>query len=90
MLYSFSRSDLEYLGTINPLKDIIQEAHDHDTFVVVDGAQSVPHEKLNLKELIVIFSVSRAIKSSARWVSEYCTEKPLFLKRCLLTKEVET
>ena len=39
------------LGTINPLKDIIQEAHDHDTFVVVDGAQSVPHEKLNLKEL---------------------------------------
>ncbi|MEE3061835.1 MAG: SufS family cysteine desulfurase [Verrucomicrobiota bacterium] len=39
------------LGTINPLKEIIREAHQNETFVVVDGAQSAPHERLNLTEL---------------------------------------
>ena len=45
------------LGTVNPIKEIISRAHQNDTFVVVDGAQSVPHEKLNLKDLDCDFFV---------------------------------
>ena len=39
------------LGTINPVKEIIEEAHKFNVKVVIDGAQSVPHGKINLKEL---------------------------------------
>lgn len=39
------------LGTINPVEQIIEEAHSQNVHVVVDGAQSVPHTKLNLKEM---------------------------------------
>ena len=39
------------LGTINPVKEIIEEAHQFNVKVVIDGAQSVPHGKINLKEL---------------------------------------
>ncbi len=38
------------LGTVNPIKKITEEAHKHGIFVVVDGAQSMPHEKINLSE----------------------------------------
>ena len=39
------------LGTNNPMKEIISEAHENDVYVIVDGAQSAPHEKTNLREL---------------------------------------
>ena len=39
------------LGTNNPIQEITEKAHLHDTIVVVDGAQSVPHERTNLREL---------------------------------------
>lgn len=39
------------LGTINPIEEIISEAHKHGVRVVVDGAQSVPHTILNLKKM---------------------------------------
>ncbi|MBP51938.1 MAG: cysteine desulfurase CsdA [Opitutae bacterium] len=39
------------LGTNNPMKEIISEAHENGVYVVVDGAQSVPHESTNLAEL---------------------------------------
>ena len=32
------------LGTINPITDICRRAHDHGAVVMVDAAQSVPHE----------------------------------------------
>lgn len=38
------------LGTVNPIKEITTEAHKHGIYVVVDGAQSMPHEKMNLKD----------------------------------------
>lgn len=38
------------LGTVNPIKEITKEAHKHGTYVVVDGAQSMPHEKIDLSE----------------------------------------
>ncbi|MGY4689054.1 cysteine desulfurase [Salibacterium sp. K-3] len=39
------------LGTINPIKEITQIAHQHDAVTVVDGAQSVPHMKVDVQEL---------------------------------------
>lgn len=39
------------LGTINPVKQIIEMAHNHNAVVLVDGAQSVPHVSVNVQEL---------------------------------------
>ncbi|RSL30355.1 cysteine desulfurase [Salibacterium salarium] len=39
------------LGTINPVKEITRIAHDNGAVTVVDGAQSVPHMKVNVQEL---------------------------------------
>lgn len=39
------------LGAVNPVSQIISEAHSHGIPVAVDGAQSVPHIKVNVKEL---------------------------------------
>ncbi|MBO5252107.1 MAG: cysteine desulfurase [Bacteroidaceae bacterium] len=39
------------LGTVNPVKEMIAEAHAHDVPVLIDGAQSVPHTKVDVQEL---------------------------------------
>lgn len=45
------------LGTINPVKEMIEEAHAHDVPVLIDGAQSVPHMKVDVQELDAEFYV---------------------------------
>ena len=47
------------LGTINPVKKIIKQAHKMGAVVVVDASQSIPHMKLDVQELdadFVVFS----------------------------------
>lgn len=39
------------LGTLNPAKEMISLAHDAGAIVLVDGAQSVPHMKVDVQEL---------------------------------------
>ncbi len=39
------------LGTVNPLRKIIQLAHAHDIPVLVDGAQAVPHMPVDVQAL---------------------------------------
>lgn len=39
------------LGTINPVKEIIRIAHSHGVPVLVDGAQSTPHFKVDVQDL---------------------------------------
>lgn len=39
------------LGTINPIKEIIAEAHARDIPVLVDGAQGVPHMRVDVQDL---------------------------------------
>ncbi|WP_240374481.1 cysteine desulfurase [Bacillus piscicola] len=39
------------LGTINPIKEITKIAHGHGAVTVVDGAQTVPHMKVDVQEL---------------------------------------
>jgi cysteine desulfurase/selenocysteine lyase len=45
------------LGTINPVKEIIQIAHQQNVPVLVDGAQAVPHIKVDVVELDADFYV---------------------------------
>jgi cysteine desulfurase / selenocysteine lyase len=39
------------LGTINPLHSIIRQAHEAGALVLVDGAQAVPHHRVNVRDL---------------------------------------
>ena len=39
------------LGTINPIRDIIRIAHEHEVPVLIDGAQSTPHISIDVQEL---------------------------------------
>mgnify|MGYP001436612068 FL=1 len=39
------------LGTINPIREIARLAHDAGALLLVDGAQSVPHLPVNVREL---------------------------------------
>ena len=39
------------LGTVNPIEKIIHIAHQHDIPVMVDGAQSAPHFKIDVQEI---------------------------------------
>lgn len=39
------------LGTINPVKEIIELSHQKGAVVLVDGAQGVPHFKVNVQDL---------------------------------------
>src|SRR5260221_6720372 len=39
------------LGTINPVKKIISIAHEHDIPVLVDAAQAMAHQKINVQDL---------------------------------------
>lgn len=45
------------LGTINSVKEIIRIAHEHGVPVLVDGAQSVPHLKVDVQDLDAEFYV---------------------------------
>ncbi|MFA6367323.1 MAG: cysteine desulfurase, partial [Bacteroidales bacterium] len=39
------------LGTINPIKEIIELSHHKGAAVLIDGAQGVPHMKINVQDL---------------------------------------
>ncbi len=39
------------LGTINPIKEITEIAHENDAVMLVDGAQAAPHMRVDVQEL---------------------------------------
>ncbi|MGH1432057.1 MAG: SufS family cysteine desulfurase [Neptuniibacter sp.] len=45
------------LGTINPVKEMIRTAHDAGALVLVDGAQALPHFRVDVKDLDADFYV---------------------------------
>lgn len=45
------------LGTINPVKEIAEYAHSKGAIVIVDGAQSVPHMKVDVRDIDADFLV---------------------------------
>nr|MBP7472051.1 cysteine desulfurase [Prevotella sp.] len=45
------------LGTVNPVKQMIKIAHEHNVPVMVDGAQTTPHFKVDMQDLDCDFFV---------------------------------
>jgi len=39
------------LGTVNPIRRIVEHAHDHGALVLVDGAQAAPHVAIDVQAL---------------------------------------
>ncbi|MCM1504663.1 MAG: cysteine desulfurase [Muribaculum sp.] len=39
------------LGTVNPVKEIVEEAHRHGVPVLIDGAQAVSHRKVDVRDI---------------------------------------
>ncbi len=50
------------LGTVNPVDEIIRQAHEAGALVLIDGAQAAPHMPLNLPELGADFYACSAHK----------------------------
>lgn len=50
------------LGTVNPIKEIIDIAHEAGAAVLIDGAQASPHIKADVQELDIDFYVVSAHK----------------------------
>ena len=50
------------LGTVNPIEQIIEKAHQYSAKVLIDGAQAVPHFHVDVKKLDVDFYVCSAHK----------------------------
>ena len=50
------------LGTVNPIKDIIDFAHSNSVPVLVDGAQAIPHIKVDVRDLDADFYAFSAHK----------------------------
>ena len=50
------------VGDIRPIKEIIEYAHKNDILVIIDGAQSVPHIKVDVQDLDIDFLAFSAHK----------------------------
>lgn len=50
------------LGTVNPVKEIIAEAHAHGVAVLIDGAQAVSHQAVDVQDLDADFYAFSAHK----------------------------
>ncbi len=51
------------LGTVNPVKEIVRMAHAHGVPVLVDGAQAVPHMRVDVQDLDCDFYALSAHKA---------------------------
>ena len=50
------------VGDIRPIKEITQYAHDNNILILVDGAQSIPHMKVDVQDLDIDFLTFSAHK----------------------------
>ncbi len=83
------------LGTINPAADMVRKAHEVGALVLVDGAQAVPHQPVNVQELgadFYVFSGHKALGppgSGALWARrELLEEMPPFMGGGEMIREV--
>lgn len=55
------------LGTVNPVKEMIAMAHYHGIPVIIDGAQSIAHQTIDVQELDCDFSSFPGIRCMHPW-----------------------
>jgi cysteine desulfurase/selenocysteine lyase len=85
------------LGTINPVNEITKTAHSHGALVLVDGAQSVPHVRVNVREMdcdFMAFSGHKMLGPTGIGVlygkSKHLENMPPFLGGGEMIREVHT
>jgi cysteine desulfurase / selenocysteine lyase len=83
------------LGTINPVKEMVAKAHAAGALALVDGAQAVPHQPVNVQDLDCDFFVFSGHKtlgppgSGALWARrEILEEMPPFMGGGEMIREV--
>jgi cysteine desulfurase/selenocysteine lyase len=83
------------IGTINPVAEMVAKAHEVGALVLVDGAQAVPHQPVNVQELGADFYVFSGHKtlgppgSGALWARrEILEEMPPFMGGGEMIREV--
>jgi cysteine desulfurase / selenocysteine lyase len=83
------------IGTINPVKEMVAKAHEAGALVLVDGAQAVPHQPVNVQDLgcdFFVFSGHKALGppgSGALWAKrEILEEMPPFMGGGEMIREV--
>jgi cysteine desulfurase/selenocysteine lyase len=69
------------LGTVNPIADLIQQAHQRGVPVLVDGAQAIAHQKVDFAKLSADFYVMSAHKAYAPTGFGVLLAKPERLER---------
>ncbi|MGA2103757.1 aminotransferase class V-fold PLP-dependent enzyme [Methanoregula sp.] len=68
------------LGVVTPVKEIAKICHDHGIFLLVDGAQAVPHLPVNVHDLGCDFycfsghKMSGPTGTGVLWMKESCIE----------------
>ena len=77
------------LGTVNPIQEIAEAAHGVGALVVADGAQAVPHTKVDVYDTGSTGCVSRATRCSAQPESVFCGDVRNYLKRWSRPKAAE-
>jgi cysteine desulfurase/selenocysteine lyase len=85
------------LGTINPIKEIARSAHAHNALVLIDAAQSVPHLRVNAKDMdcdFMAFSGHKMLGPTGIGVlygkTEHLEDMPPFLGGGEMIREVHT
>ncbi|HUR16564.1 MAG TPA: SufS family cysteine desulfurase [Candidatus Limnocylindrales bacterium] len=83
------------IGTINPVREMVDKAHEAGALVLIDGAQAAPHEPVSVKDLDADFFVFSGHKtlgppgSGALWARrEILEEMPPFMGGGEMIREV--
>ena len=78
------------LGTVNPIKQMIADAHRAGAPVLIDGAQGVPHSSVDVQDLDCDFYAFSSHKLYGPPVWECSTERPACWRKCHPIRAAET
>ena len=71
------------LGTVVPLRRVIEAAHAHGVLVCVDAAQSVPHMPVSVRDLDCDFLAFTGTRCVRRWAPACSGRDPSCSSACL-------
>jgi cysteine desulfurase/selenocysteine lyase len=78
------------LGTINPVQEIVSVAHERRIPVLLDGAQAVPHLKVDVRRSTATFMPFPDTRCSGQPASGCSTESAICSKACLRIRAAAT